>query len=322
MTLASDDHIFSNYLGGTETVPACVSCNSKFGHTFEARTAKNFIPITTILQTAGLQLKQPPRIWRSALKHEGQDYDLTATDSGVRINLTRPKIEFDDQGQIKSGDFRDKEQFDAFLKDFRKKNPEAEFELDQIPPPDFGSGLEYPIFIDPDLRRQALKMSIAAAAKFGIAEQIDNMLLEALAVSADSVGQHWECMDVVAAYGDYPELDELHAPLDHLIYIEANERAMYSVVRFFGALQIYCLLRTGPVKHMPQAFAATLDPITGGEKFSSCKAGNLAAPPDAIYADEIRGHLHRIIQKIHLATKLRGGTRLLDKKLIDGGFIP
>lgn len=322
ITVASDDHIFPSYLGGTETVPACASCNSKFGYTFEARTAKNFLPLNAILRTAGLQLKQPPPIWRNAFKLEGRDYDVTPTDSGAHVHLTRPKIERDNQGQVKSGEFRDKEQFAVFLRNFREKHPDAEFELEQNPPPVFGSSLEYLIFIDPDLRRQALKMSIAAATKFGVAEQIDILLLKELAVSADATGQHWECLDVVAAYGNYDELDELHAPLCHLVYIEANERAMYSVVRFFGALQVYCLLRIGSVKYEPEAFAATLDPITGDERFSSCKVCDLAAPPSSIYADEIQRYLHRVLEKLHEATRLRGGTRLLDTKLTDGGFIP
>ncbi len=79
----SADHIFPEFLDGSRTIAACRSCNSKFGHTFEARVARALDPIYVQLAVWGVPLPERDRWWRAAYEVDGAHLDLAVGPSGV-----------------------------------------------------------------------------------------------------------------------------------------------------------------------------------------------------------------------------------------------
>jgi len=321
MVKPTDDHIFPMYLGGSETVLACASCNSTFGHTFEARTSENLTPTAHVIARSGINLSRAPQTWKKAHQVDGRDYDFHISKSGAEARPIRRKTEKNEKGEVQGIEFQNRAQYEEFLKEFRRKHPDAKFEVTENNPRQeaFNSNIRSPLLIDVNLRQQALKVSIAAAVRFGVADQIDDAVRGVLFFTAVDWDRCLELGRIPPAYTDYAQLDAINPPLCHLVYLEENERAMYSIVRFFGAIQIYCLLRDGPLNCTPRAFAAILDPVTGEEKFTSISAFNLARPPDTIFADELPTILGTIVNRIYDSIRLRGGIHLLESRLAEGG---
>ncbi|HSS99118.1 MAG TPA: HNH endonuclease [Terriglobales bacterium] len=93
----SDDHIFSESIGGKKTIRACKKCNDTFGHTFEARNFnQTIIPLRMMLGRAGLQVEPRDTKWKKALKTPaGNVYHLTITSDGLQTETTKPIVKRD-----------------------------------------------------------------------------------------------------------------------------------------------------------------------------------------------------------------------------------
>src|SRR5258706_1688996 len=95
---SSDDHVFSQFLGGTATIRSCKCCNDTFGHSFEGPLSHDLAPLIVMLRRCGL--RSPRRVvWRRAIKYGRMqaDYDL---DSNLNLTPSAPIFE-EDQGITK-----------------------------------------------------------------------------------------------------------------------------------------------------------------------------------------------------------------------------
>src|SRR5690242_105396 len=84
----SDDHIFSEFLGGQTTIRACKYCNDTFGHSVEGPAFLQLVQLAVSLRNAGLH---PPKYlrWKRAIKDPatGIEYDL---DSNWTLHPSKP----------------------------------------------------------------------------------------------------------------------------------------------------------------------------------------------------------------------------------------
>ena len=87
----SDDHVFPKFVGGRTAVAVCTNCNSTFGHTFEAATAKakHLRNWMFLLWRCGMR-PPTPIVWKEIIKDEsGRLYDV---DQDFKASLSKPEI--------------------------------------------------------------------------------------------------------------------------------------------------------------------------------------------------------------------------------------
>ncbi len=112
----SRDHIFSEFLGGTRTIPACAKCNNKdFGARFESTAARNLLSFQLMLSSlgiSGIAIREGTK-WINAHEHEGESYDLEYRDGGLIFVLSTPKITRDGRGRVISIEVRSMEEAKA-----------------------------------------------------------------------------------------------------------------------------------------------------------------------------------------------------------------
>src|SRR5258706_16406337 len=94
----SDDHVFAAALGGRRTIRACVDCNSRFGHTFEAKALADLVPLQLMLSQCGVPLHRP-LTWRRALVDPRSGEHLDLLPAG-HARLSRPVPIIDEEGRV------------------------------------------------------------------------------------------------------------------------------------------------------------------------------------------------------------------------------
>ena len=290
---SSKDHIFSQFLGGKRSVPACNDCNNKvFGGGFEGRVSKMFLPLMLHLTSAGATFKRR-LLWKNArVDSAGAKWDW---DSRSGFVLSGPqKVPNRDLG---SGEgvpalslvFPDRASAEAALAKLVKSGQKA---VVIAQPPEW-SGPERDILgsftfqINADVARLALKMSIAAASLFGLVVEVDpdvrTYLLKA---------ENHQC--VMIATSERQEFESLNLPpFAHSIYVEGDpERGLcHSVVRLFGGVyQLYCILSRN-YKGESSSSLAVLDFVNDLEDFRSVDFRGLTPPPVAFNVREWDGRM-------------------------------
>ena len=94
------DHIFSQFLGGRRTIPACARCNNGFGEAFEGRYSQALLQIKAWLTWSGVpQRWERDFRWKNALTYEGEPSDLIVRDGKVLIVPAAPQISRDEHGR-------------------------------------------------------------------------------------------------------------------------------------------------------------------------------------------------------------------------------
>lgn len=273
------DHIFPQFLEGRRTVWACRSCNSRFGHSFEAAVHRDLTPIASMLALCGLTLPRAA-MWEKAVDGEdGQPLDFDAEQRLLKPN--RPIVEKNPQ----TGGFRisgDKKRVTAIANDFLRRHPGAiakyADQTKQVPTPD---KLSHALTIGPDIRRLTVKMCVALIEHgYRDLDVIDDRARHFL------LGATVSEIPVRLAYYDYRPLQQLRKPLSHSLYVEASRHnGAYGIVQFFGCVQLYVVLNSA-YDTAAFAFFASLDQPGWKERLENVGALHLPEAPKMITADE------------------------------------
>ena len=307
----SRDHIFPAFLGGRRKVRSCGgpgSCNSKFGYTFEAGAAKCLKILHVFISSWGLPLRSASPIWVAARNHRGKQYDLEVGETGVRpiLSTSSPQIEWDEKGEIVSREFRTRREAELFAQHLLKKGKAKRVEINAVPPPDVDiAGLGMGLKLGPDIKRLALKISVAAATLLPDFKSESDSLARQYLTGTRRAGS----IDVVLpAYDTFAELDSIRESLCHLVYVCQARGDIFAVVQFFGVVQLYCRLGSCDVGMREAAIIGTLDPVSGKEDFSDAPIIQFPIPPFAIPIEVYPLKLGQWIDKFRTEALARGAT--------------
>lgn len=276
----SADHIFPQFLGGRSTVLACNQCNSSFGHTFEASALSHFKNWMLVFRRSGMKPPKP-MIWRRvAFDDIGQRYDI---DQDLNAYLSDPIISKDEDGRIKKVEGSPKTLSKISRSLEGKGERPSKVKVSKIKLDMQSLTLTCPL--DENLRRLAIKMSIACINRLNrkpfISEYVRSYLLHGLQANSDSAAP------VRVALRYYNELDAARPKLGHLIYVRANQQEgrSYSIIQFFGAIQLYCDLGLAPKKD-DYAILVTHNPVNHEEDFREITAVDYEQPPQFVSAED------------------------------------
>ncbi len=155
----------------------------------------------------------------------------------------------------------------------------------------------YPI--DQDLRRLALKMTIACVRRLGrelrISDDVRSYLLDGLPAESNKV------VPVRVTLQRYGELDILRPRLGHLIYARSSQEDVrtYSILQFFGFIQMYCDFQDASSEDS-FSILATHDPISHNEDFREIPSIDYAMPPPFGSAEDWMSGINAQIEKMRL----------------------
>jgi HNH endonuclease len=264
----TDDHIFPEFLGGRRSIRVCRDCNSRFGHSFEAKAAQQMKRMQVFVSHFGLDLTRTAATWPSALEIGGVTYDLKSRPTGVQYELARPVILRDAAGEIIGGRARSRSEAVRAMEGLVRKAKAKRYEIEEV------SGeilndvkLNVDLSYNEDLYRFSAKLAGNAAVAMG---------REAL-IKSSGIARYLHGDQTLApsiANCDTSAIRNLRPRLSHTIYIEFGQDS-HAFVILFGGMQIYVPLPAADVG----AILGFLDPVTGEECFSEVKAVNVAAPP-------------------------------------------
>lgn len=313
----SRDHIFPAFLGGRRKIVCCGgegSCNSKFGHTFEAGAAGYLQALHVFISSWGLPLRSVSPIWVTAHSHDGKLYDLEVGETGVRpiLSSSSPHIQWDEKGKIASREFRTKREAERFAHHLLKKGKVKHIEISAVPPPDIDiAGLGMELQLGPDIKRLALKISVAAATLLQDFTPESVSLARQYLTGTYSAG----CIDVVLpAYDSSVELDTARNPLSHCVYVIRSQGDVWAVVQFFGVVQLYCRLGSYGAGVQETAMIGTLDPVNGRENFSDAPIFQFPVPPFLIPVEIFPSKLGQWLDKFRADALARGAAHPPDLK--------
>jgi hypothetical protein len=302
----TDDHIFPRFLGGRATVPACRTCNSIFGHTFEAETSRQLLPFHVFISGIGLlPLRSTDPTWKEALEVQGRKYNLRVAGGGVEASITHPSIQRDEQGRIVAAQFRTEAEARRFAESLVAKGKAKTVSIEEAPGADLGPQLYGSAFtMGSALRRLALKMCFAAYTLLPEPEIEEGADARSYLTGTNKDDATVEC--VRTALADYTSLDALRRGLSHVVYVERTGDRIYGVVQFFGFLQLYC--RLGPsIQSKPAAVLCTLDPVNGEECTRETPALGLDEPPSRYLRDTYVASMYHWLAKQRREIIERGG---------------
>jgi hypothetical protein len=273
------DHIFPQFLGGKATILACKTCNNTFGHSFEAAAFTDFRGLMLIFRRCGMQPPKP-MVWRKvALDHDGREYDV---DQDLNAVLSDPAITRDQSGKIVGveGDPRKVERIATSLEKKGKRvataSSELKIDLRRL-------RIRYPL--DDNLRRFSVKMTLAVARRLGqnpaVYAECRRFLL-----SGEYSGST-ASSPVRIALADSPSLKALRPALGHLVYVCHDEAdgCCYSILQFFGAIQMYCELGSD-IDAPGFSIVATHDPVSHREEFHTAGQIDFALPPQFVSQEQ------------------------------------
>lgn len=221
-----------------------------------------------------------PMVWRKiALDHDGRQYDV---DQDLNAVLSDPVITRDQHGKIVRVE-GDPEKVKNIATSLEKKGrlfsgTPSEFKIDVR-----SFSLRYPI--DKDLKRVAIKMSLAVARRLDhnptVSAECRSYLLSG-AYSGRTASS-----PVRIDFTDSPRLKALRPLLGHLVYVCHNEAAgrCYSVLQLFGAIQLYCELSSA-IAAPGFSIVATHDPVSHREEFRRTDPIDYPLPPQFVSLEQ------------------------------------
>jgi hypothetical protein len=301
----SRDHIFSDFLGGRRRIPACKQCNSLFGHTFEAESAKILRPFYISLNSWGLPIPDLPMMKAIHKDAEGREIDLVFSGDGPRPRLSRPEINRDDDGNIVSGFVRDQKEAQRIAVEIEKTGKFQRVMIEERPlDVDFGTFKTVTTF-GGGLKRTALKMCVALATLMRHFDPRHFAGTTALLRNIHANLGTRAAMDLRI----HERLDAIAIPLAHSIYVEYGRECVYGIVQFFGDEQIFCILsevRTST----PCAMLGTLDPLTSVEKFEEVIPLEIPQPRIMFRREEMTTMANARLERLRKAAITRGAKDL------------
>ena len=303
----SGDHIFPEFLGGRRKVAACRTCNSTFGHTFEAESAKILQPIYISIATWGVPVQPLACVWQKAFTQGGKTYDLIMDASGVTPELSRavPHITFDESGDIVSREFRgtDRTRATKFGRQIVAAGAAKDVEIVNTPPQPLDlHGLELKLEIGPALKRTAIKIACA------LASLLPGYHPDEISVARDVLNaRNPEIPSVTPVFWRRRAIDALRTPLSHMAYVERTQGQLHGIVQFFGIAQLHC--RLGPATSDDRVAAAgVLDPVAGTELFQETLPLDLGTPPYPVTVDDYRVGVQSWLERFREDAVARGAT--------------
>ena len=292
----TDDHVFPDFLGGRRTIRVCRDCNSRFGHSFEAKAASQLKQMQVFISHFGLDLTHAPGIWPSALEIDGTTYNLLSGPGGVQYELARPVIRRDESRKIIGGQARSRSEAEQFAASLLKKGIAKEVTIEEAPRTTLDDiKLTVGISYNDDLYRFSTKLVGNTAVAMGY---------EAF-IKQSQVGHYLHGITgwgACAAYCDSSAIRVLRPPLSHTVYIEFGPLQSHAVVILFGGWQIYVPLP--PAEQ--DAVLGYLDPITGAEFFGRAKVLNMTPPPRSLNEAEWRLHVAYVNRRLEEEANARG----------------
>lgn len=294
----TNDHIFPEFLGGRRSIRVCRDCNSRFGHSFEAKAANQLKRMQVFISHFGLDLTHAGATWPSALDIDGTTYDLKSGPDGVQYELARPIILRNDAGEIVGGRARSRSEARQVAASLIKKGKAKEIKIEEAPGENLNKiKLSVNLSYNDDLYRVSAKLASNTAIAMG---------RETL-IKESGIGRYlhgslgW---GVRVAYCDTSAIRSLRPPLSHTVYIEFGLQSQ-AVVILFGEMQIYVPLPA----EKPGAILGFLDPITGEEYFREVKALNITPAPRFWTDADVQVHLAYITWQLAEEAKARGAKR-------------
>jgi hypothetical protein len=281
------DHVFPEFLGGHQTIPACRTCNNDvFGGGFESLSSQYLKIWMLALRRSGMPTPRP-MVWRGVrLDDSGRLYDL---DHDLKACYSFTK-DFDNAGKPVQL-FGHPDQLAKIVDDFQKGGREWRIvvETSEIDLRSFR--INHPI--DDNLRRLCVKMSIAAAFRLGVAIPPNRTITAYLIKGSVPPGDG----PVRITIRKYEELDMQRPKVGHLVYVRTNsaERRAYSIVQFFGLLQFYCELDNDWTGE-DHAVLATHDPVTHEDNFKLIDPLDFAIPEQHLDKDVYNRGLEALME--------------------------
>lgn len=242
----SDDHIFLQAIGGRRTIPACRTCNSAFGRTFEAQAVSTILhPLLVQLAGVGVPLVATTAKWKRATTGaDGQVYDAVIDEGSYKLESTRPFVQKDEEDpkkfHVRVGDDRvGRKHLKQFLNEDQFRVLSTERYRVDVEESTHNWGFT------PAIKLTALKMAFAVGA-IAFPEEVSTFTLPRKELGAALLDV--EPQSVQSDQRDLPALDALRLPLSHVIYVEQKDRSIQAFVQFFGALQFWIELSPGSLR--------------------------------------------------------------------------
>lgn len=292
----TDDHIFPQFLGGRRTIRVCKQCNNTFGHTFEGRTSTQLKRLQVFISHFGLDLTRTKAAWPAALTIGDESYDLRPGPDGAQYFLSKPTFIKEAEGNIIGGKARSmseaKRITDGLIKAGKAKEVEIFTSQDK---PIEDVSLTGAFSFNEDLYRTATKMTANALVAFDRAD-----IITASGIPAYLHGNGSWLTSL--AYCNVDPIRGLRPPLAHTIYVELGEFS-YGIVLIFGFQKIFVPL---PSVSKPEAFLASLDPLTGDEQCCSVNPIGPRSIPVVIQHHEAMTHLQDMNEALTREAVMRG----------------
>jgi hypothetical protein len=290
---SSEDHIFSAFLGGRRTVPACARCNNTFGNSFEGRISEPLLRLKAALTACGVALKWDRNFrWKEGYVHEGVTSDVVVTDGRVFIVRSKPQIIRNEEGKVIRVLVRSDSEGRRIAEDLKRKGKIRQAKQTSETGSVKFENFRFDLKTGLDIGRLCLKMCVAAATLLpDFARSNVNL---AVPISLDGTN-----LPLVKRDGrTHPMIDAARPPLAHVIFVERNTEGTYGIVQFFGSLQFYCRIGDG-LAGEPQAILGVLDAVQGIECFGYNEAAFIPDLPQFIsnqdHAAEIAGWARKMI---------------------------
>jgi len=301
----SADHIFPKFLDGRRTIAACRSCNSKFGHTFEAQVANALDPVYVQLALWGVPLPERERWWRAAYEVDGARLDLAVGPSGVRAQSSASIIVKDSAGKVMEAYFVNPKDLARFESTRQVRHPEERWLGTEKQVSTNLKGLRWSLDLGPAIQQLALKMSLAASTllpSFGQEERTAACeALQGHSGNADHplVAHYLRCIDALSAK---------RPALAHTLYVEHQAERVQGIVEFFGVFRFFIDFVARTKAFGAQAVFAYLDPVKSHEHFESMSPLGLSSPPSHYTAQELIEHQVKMTQDLLAGARARGAT--------------
>jgi hypothetical protein len=290
----TDDHIFPEFLGGRRSIRVCRDCNSRFGHSFEAKGATQLKRLQVFISHFGLNLTRTSATWPSALEIDGTTYDLKSGSSGVQYELARPLILRDEAGNIIGGRARSRSEAEQFAASLIKKGKAKEVTIEEAPGENLNDvKLGVHLSYNDDLYRLSTKLASNTAIFMG-----RHTLIKESGIAQYLYGNlGWGTR---IGYCDTSAIRSLRPGLSHTVYIEFGFNS-HAFVILFGEMQVYVPLPAAE----PGAILSFLDPITGEESFRELKPINM--PPVSRFWTDAEARIHFAYITRQLAEEANAG---------------
>lgn len=289
MKIMSDDHVFSDFLGGKATILACKKCNSRFGHQFEGKVFSGLTPYIVILAINGMPIKKR-LVWKNAHFHDGVHYDLDSDNK----SMARPQPILSLEGKFSGfkatlvNKYLKKALKSLTHKGHKITEIQEEITINKklIPPP---------FHFDDNMKRLAIKMCVGLLKYFNVTITMDHSAFEFL---------HKGFSVNPPVYIDFRPLQliELHRSntLSHLVYVEGNSKSgkCYGVVQIFGFFQMYVVI-SDEYDGEEFAFIGMHNSVTHDENFQRFQSIGIEMPPTSLPHDFIVTGCKSMFEKLN-----------------------